>query len=115
MAAMRGMSRTTGGPIGGDDHLRQSLQDILTTPIGSRVMRRDYGSDLPDLIDAPLNPRTRLRLFAATALAILRWEPRIALTGIALAVTGTGAAQVTLTGRRTDTAGTTSLTFALGA
>ena len=48
---MLGMDAKTGRRLEGDDHLRQSIADILTTPIGSRVLRRDYGSMLLDLID----------------------------------------------------------------
>lgn len=48
-----GMNRATGAAIADLDHTRQSLSDILGTPIGSRVMRRDYGSLLSDLIDQP--------------------------------------------------------------
>ncbi|WP_375666036.1 MULTISPECIES: GPW/gp25 family protein, partial [unclassified Bartonella] len=50
-----GMDRTTGKPLTGIDHLRQSILDILSTRIGSRVMRRDYGSRVAELIDAPVN------------------------------------------------------------
>lgn len=35
------MDRTTGKAIGELAHLRQSVGDILTTPIGSRVMRHE--------------------------------------------------------------------------
>lgn len=34
------ISRKTGNTIPYLDQIRQSIQDILTTPIGSRVMRR---------------------------------------------------------------------------
>lgn len=98
------MSRFDGLSLGGDAHLRQSIADILTTPIGSRAMRRDYGSILHDLIDQPFNAATRLRLFAATAVALLRWEPRLRLTSIGFAITAPGAVELTLTGERTDTA-----------
>ena len=54
------------------------------TPLGSRVMRRDYGSLLPELIDQPFNDATRMRLFGATALALMRWEPRIRLIRVQL-------------------------------
>lgn len=91
-----GMSRTTGKPLTGNDHLAQSIGDILTTPIGSRVMRRDYGSMLFDLIDQPLNPFTRLLVFASAALALRRWEPRLRLKRLQLAVTGDAAGQATL-------------------
>lgn len=43
MTTFSGMSRHTGAALDGADHLAQSVADILGTPIGSRVMRRDYG------------------------------------------------------------------------
>lgn len=81
---MIGMSTRSGRAIEGNAHLAQSIADILTTPIGSRVMRREYGSLLPDLIDAPLNDATRLQAYAATAMALMRWEPRIRLSRVQL-------------------------------
>ena len=74
---MRGMDKHTGKPLEGFAHLKQSITDILTTPIGSRVMRRDYGSNLFSLIDAPLNSQTLLSIYVATAEALIKWEPRI--------------------------------------
>ena len=50
-----GMNVLNGRSLTGLDHLKQSIADILNTPIGSRVMRRDYGSKLFSLIDAPLH------------------------------------------------------------
>lgn len=76
---MNGLNRVTGLGLSGNDHLGQSIADILGTPLGTRVMRRDYGSMLPDLIDQPANPLTRQLIFAATAVALGRWEPRIAI------------------------------------
>ena len=76
------MNRETGGAINDIDHIRQSIGDILTTRIGTRVMRREYGSLLPELVDHPFNDVTRLRVYAATAMALLRWEPRIHLTQV---------------------------------
>lgn len=74
---MPGMNAHTGAALSGVEHIQQSVADILTTPIGSRVMRRDYGSLLPELIDQPLNGPTALRAYAATVVALMRWEPRI--------------------------------------
>ncbi|HHA2735568.1 GPW/gp25 family protein [Stenotrophomonas maltophilia] len=82
---MIGMDAISGGSAEGTAHLVQSIRDVLTTPIGSRVQRRDYGSLLPELIDQPFNDHTRLQLFGATATALMRWEPRIRLTRVALA------------------------------
>lgn len=81
---MIGMNSNTGRIIAGDAHLVQSIADILTTPIGTRVMRREYGSQLADLIDWPLNNATRLQAYAATAIALMRWEPRIRLSRVQL-------------------------------
>ena len=81
---MLGMDAKTGRRLEGDAHLRQSIADILTTPIGSRVLRRDYGSMLLDLIDQPANTLTKLRLYAAVAVALMRWEPRIRVKKISL-------------------------------
>lgn len=79
---MNGTDANTGKRLAGIEHLRQSVRDILTTPIGSRVMRRDYGSQLPLLVDAPMNRSTIMDLYAATADALKRWEPRIRVTSI---------------------------------
>jgi uncharacterized protein len=82
---MSGMNQHTGRAVDGVDHLRQSIADILTTPIGSRIARRTYGSLLPELIDQPDNGATRVRIFAATAGALMSWEPRLTVTNVSIA------------------------------
>ena len=68
------MSRDNGRPVADKlAAIRQSLHDIFTTPIGSRIQRREYGSYLFALIDAPMNPANRLRLAAALVDAATRW------------------------------------------
>lgn len=100
---MIGMSATTGRTITGAAHLAQSIADVLTTPIGSRVMRREYGSLLPDLIDAPFNDATRLQAYAAVAMALMRWEPRIRLSRVQLSLSEQpGQAYLDVEGSRTD-------------
>ena len=79
------MHRATGRAIDLPEHIAQSVADIVTTPLGSRVMRRDYGCLLPLLIDQPDNPATQIRLTAAVAGALLRWEPRVRLMRLGLA------------------------------
>ncbi len=79
---MRGMDATNGRALDGVNHLAQSLKDILTTRIGTRVMRRDYGSRLPERIDNPAGPALAVDLVADTAQAIDRWEPRYRLTRV---------------------------------
>ena len=99
---MIGMARTTGKAISGDEHLRQSINDILTTPIGGRVMRRDYGSLVPELVDEPLNRGTILRLYAAVAQALRRWEPRLKLARVTVNAGADGVASIHVEGRRAD-------------
>ena len=100
---MIGLSRLTGQRIDGDAHLRQSLHDLMTTPIGTRVMRRTYGSEIFSLIDQPQHGATRLRLMAATVHALTIWEPRIRITKVELGAPELGGGcAVTLTWRRAD-------------
>ncbi|MGD7217400.1 GPW/gp25 family protein, partial [Ralstonia pseudosolanacearum] len=79
---MTGMNNATGRALADQPHVVQSVRDILSTPIGSRVMRRDYGSEVPGLIDQPLNPATRLRTMSAAVSALVRWEPRIRIASV---------------------------------
>ena len=81
---MQGMNATTGRAIDGDAHLHQSIAKILTTPTSTRLQRRAFGADLADLVDAPYHDATRVRLYAATATALMRWEPRLKLTRVTL-------------------------------
>jgi phage baseplate assembly protein W len=78
------MDRNTGGSLDYLDHLRQSIVDILSTPIGTRVHRRDYGSQLPRLVDRPINSSLIADLIAATADALAKWEPRIRLERVTI-------------------------------
>lgn len=95
---MIGISATTGKAISGIDHVRQSVRDILSTPIGTRVMRREYGSRLFELIDAPLNRNTLLDLYSAVAEALDRWEPRISVTSVQITNSSLGSVELELTG-----------------
>jgi phage baseplate assembly protein W len=76
------MNRETGAALGLAEHIAQSITDILTTRIGTRVMRREYGSLLPELVDQPFNDFTRLQVYAATVMALMRWEARISLSRV---------------------------------
>ena len=89
---VKGMSRSTGQHIDQTNHILQSVRDILMTPIGSRVMRRDYGSLLPFLIDSPINAYFIMQLRASVIHALMRWETRVTPTRIEL-VTDANAAQ----------------------
>ncbi len=110
---MSGLGRHTGRAVTGDAHLAQSIAVILTTPIGSRVMRRDFGSDLPQLIDQPITPETLVDLYQATAEALDTWEPRLSLRRVSLLDASRGKVSIELEMELAD--GTETLTFDLGA
>lgn len=97
-----GISAVTGRRIEDIDHIRQSVRDILTTPVGSRVMRREYGSLLPDLIDQPLHGATLLRAYATTVMALVRWEPRIRITRVQFATDSRGQVTISMDASRID-------------
>ncbi len=95
---MKGMHAITGKELTGIEHLKQSIMDILTTPIGSRVMRRDYGSRLFELVDHPTSPGFAVELYAATAEALYKWEKRFKLERVQVAEIKEGRVTLVLTG-----------------
>lgn len=97
-----GMSRNDGQVIADTDHLRQSVRDILLTPQGSRLARREYGSLLSALIDQPQNPALRLQIMSAVYVALNRWEPRLTLDSITINGNFDGSMVVELTGQRNN-------------
>lgn len=78
------------------EHISASIADILATPKGTRVMRPEYGSDLPRLVDAPMNDEWKLRVYMATADALRRWEPRIEVTQTVIDEVGAGTITLTV-------------------
>ncbi|CAA0129487.1 Uncharacterised protein [Starkeya nomas] len=96
---MAGVNAIDGTLIDGFDHVVQSIRDILLTPIGTRVMLRDYGSRLPGMLDHPLNAATVIDATIALAEALDRWEPRFRLRYVEVISQGTdGILGIDLTG-----------------
>jgi phage baseplate assembly protein W len=95
---MQGMSRITGKYLDDSEHLKQSSVDILTTPIGSRVMRREYGSNLFYLVDRPVNRDFLQQIYAAVAEALERWEPRLQLKKVSVDEVRDGRITLSLSG-----------------
>lgn len=95
-----GINAADGKRLDGVAHLQQSIKDILTTRIGTRVMRREYGSNLFKLIDRPLNEVTKTDIFAEVAIALQRWEPRFLLNRVYVeSVTDQGQIVIALEGK----------------
>lgn len=95
---MQGINAKTGKHLDGIEHFKQSIRDILTTPIGSRVMRRDYGSRIMSIIDNPINDETVLDLYTAAAEALNTWEPRLKLESIQATTSEAGKLSLTIYG-----------------
>ena len=96
---MRGMSNKNGGYLNDLEHLKQSIVDILTTPIGTRVICRDYGSRLFQLTDQPINRDLFPKIYAAVADAIDKWEPRFKVEKIAINSIKEGHVTLSLVGK----------------
>ena len=99
MAGSTGVDADIGTVLNDWQHVQQSIVKVLTTPIGSRVMRRDFGSEIPDMIDAKMIQKNVLAVYSAAATAIAKWEPRFRVTGAALArLTAAGEVALQVTG-----------------
>jgi hypothetical protein len=82
MANSTGIDRESGKSLSDWPHVVQSIHLIFSTHIGSRVMRRLFGSAVPGLLGKNLVPVTMSRFFTAIILAIELWEPRFRVTQI---------------------------------
>ncbi len=71
----------------GMERLRQSVETILDTEPGERVMLPDFGCGLRRYLMAPNTPATRTAIREELEAALIRWEPRIRLTGVAVSPT----------------------------
>lgn len=81
------MDRRTGKAISDEDHLVQSLTMLFSTQIGTRVLVREYGCNLPSMVDKPVNRQWVMDAYATIAQAVSRWEPRFEAKRILLGVT----------------------------
>jgi phage baseplate assembly protein W len=76
------------GPQGGlaltndRNELEQSIQIILTTSPGQRVMRPTFGCRLHELVFAPNNNHTAIQARRFVEEALGMWEPRIRVTQV---------------------------------
>lgn len=96
---MIGMDRRTGQSVSGLAHLRQSIEDILTTPVGSRRMRPKYGSQLRRYVDLPVNEGWKSAVQAEVARSLGRWEPRLKLERVRVTAVVGGQITLQLTGQ----------------
>jgi hypothetical protein len=70
-------SRGAVATIAYEDDIRQSIQIILGTNPGERVMRPDFGAGLRDFVFEPADLATAHRVQTRVQEALIDWEPRI--------------------------------------
>lgn len=62
-----------------EDSIAQSIVTILSTPVGTRVFNRAFGSEIDGLLWDPMDDITAGKIGMGIRDAIVKWEPRIIL------------------------------------
>lgn len=70
--------------ISDEEDIRSSLEILLSTDIGERIMQPTYGCDLKRLLFEPLDTSLKAYIRDLIETAILYYEPRIQLDDISL-------------------------------
>ena len=94
---MIGMDRRSGLPLSGLAHLKQSVEDILTT-VGQQAHAPEYGSKLRRMVDMPVSEGWKSAVQAEVARSLGRWEPRIALSAVRVVAVVDGRVDLLLSG-----------------
>jgi len=76
------------GMLSDAEDIQSSLEILLTTRPGERVMRPDYGCNLDELVFEPLTTTFKTYIKDLISTAILYYEPRIDVNSIDLDDTG---------------------------
>lgn len=70
--------------VRGDELVRQSIETILDTEPGERIMLPTFGCGLRRYLMAPNVTATRTAIAEDIRAALTRWEPRIQVTNVAV-------------------------------
>ena len=89
------------GYVTGVDDIRQAIAIILSTPQGADPLRPDFGSRVWLYLDYPID-RARPHIVRETVDAIRRWEPRVTVTRVVVALDGDAAIRITVFFRLAD-------------
>jgi phage baseplate assembly protein W len=96
---MSGVDAQTGKILGGFEHVEQSLGKIITTPVGSRVMREWFGNPGLRLLGENMTQSDILRWFATLWAVIELFEPRFRVRKFMVnSLSANGAADFTMDG-----------------
>jgi uncharacterized protein len=66
----------------GPDRVQDAIWIILSTSAGERLMRPDFGGGVEDYVFQPNSTVVQTQLAATIREALVKWEPRIELTGV---------------------------------
>lgn len=66
----------------GPDRIQDAIWIVLSTALGERVMREDFGAGVNDYVFQSNSDLMRAQLAAAVSAALTKWEPRIQLAGV---------------------------------
>lgn len=92
------LNHHTGATVDGWMHVVQSIETILVTRLNTRVFMRQFGSDVPVMVDMPMNDANIMALYVSVAEAIDRWEPRFELTDVTLSAEADGVMSLQMKG-----------------
>ncbi|MFA5354795.1 MAG: GPW/gp25 family protein [Thermodesulfovibrionales bacterium] len=70
--------------VSDEESIRTSLTILLSTAVGERLMEPRYGCNLQEMIFEPLTTTMKTYISGLVEQAILHFEPRIRLNGLAL-------------------------------
>lgn len=70
----------------GTSEIEEAIQIILSTPIGHRVMRPEFGCRIHELVFAPINASTTTAAIHYVEEALGYWEPRIEVESIDVSI-----------------------------
>jgi uncharacterized protein len=77
----------------GPERIQDAIWIILSTSLGERLMRPDFGAGAYDYVFQSNSDLVRTQMQAEVSEALLKWEPRIELIGVNVQE-GTQASQV---------------------
>lgn len=79
---MTDIDRYSGAPIDNWSSTLQSVEIILTTRIGTRVMLREFGAGIIEMLGRKMTPNLFQAYLMLVATAIDLWEPRLVVRKI---------------------------------
>lgn len=101
-----------------DDEVAQSLRLLLMTAVGERVMRIDFGTEVPRLVFAPGSETHRSLIETSVREAVRDHEPRVELGDVVVTQSQLAPerveVEVTYTVRRTNTRDSIVFPYYLG-